>query len=96
MVFFVEHNRLSAQLKLINPHWIDEKVFQEARKIVIAVHQHITFNEFLPRVLGAKLMSQFGLTLSELYDDGVYDGTCSTVVFNEFATAAFRYSSRKF
>ena len=79
------------QLKLMNPFWDDEIVFQEARKIVIAVHQHITFNEFLPRVLGSKLITQFGLKLSELYDDNVYDGTCSTAVFNEFATAAFRF-----
>lgn len=34
-----EHNRLAETLKLINQHWRPEAVFQEARKIVGALHQ---------------------------------------------------------
>uniref|UniRef100_A0A3B5M3C4 Thyroid peroxidase n=1 Tax=Xiphophorus couchianus TaxID=32473 RepID=A0A3B5M3C4_9TELE len=34
-----EHNRLAETLKLINQHWSPEAVFQEARKIVGALHQ---------------------------------------------------------
>lgn len=47
-----EHNRLAKKLQGLNPGWDDEKIFQEARKIVIAEIQHITYNEWAPVVLG--------------------------------------------
>lgn len=47
-----EHNRLAGALMQINPHWSDERLFEEARRINIATYQHITFYEWLPHLLG--------------------------------------------
>lgn len=52
-----EHNRLAEELSEMNPHWDDETVFQEARRIVIAEMQHITYDHWLPALLGKQQSS---------------------------------------
>jgi len=90
-LFVREHNEIATELAKINPHWDTERIFQESRKIVGAEIQHITYNEFLPRVLGPGMMKQYDLELRPYgyYED--YNPQCSNVLFNEFATAAFRF-----
>ncbi|XP_012525162.1 peroxidase isoform X1 [Monomorium pharaonis] len=86
-----EHNRLAKALAIVNPHWDDEILFQEARRIVIAEIQHITYNEFLPILLGKNVMEKFGLLLEkEKYWDG-YDPNINPGVIDAFAAAAFRF-----
>lgn len=65
------HNLLAQGLSEINPHWDDETLFQEARRINIATIQHITFNEFLPILLGKEVMEKFGLVTNK---EGYWDG----------------------
>ncbi|KAF3422145.1 hypothetical protein E2986_01880 [Frieseomelitta varia] len=86
-----EHNRIAKTLIQINPHWDDETLYQEARRIVIAEIQHITYNEFLPILLGKDVMEKFGLLLEKNgYWDG-YDENVNPSVIDAFAAAAFRF-----
>ncbi|CAG0904174.1 unnamed protein product [Cyprideis torosa] len=95
-IFMREHNRLAESLRLLNGHfWNDEKIYQEARRILGAVIQHITYNEFLPLVLGLRYMLNVGLLplLNGYKND--YDPTINPQITNEFATAAFRFGHTK-
>lgn len=56
-----EHNRIADALYHINPHWDDETLYQEARHIVAAELQHVTYNEFLPLVLGHQTIKKYDL-----------------------------------
>ncbi len=79
-VWMREHNRVADKLSSQNPHWNDEKIFQESRKQVIGQMQAITYNEFLPQLLGKdKLGSYQG-----------YDKNLSPQINNSFSTAAYR------
>lgn len=51
-IWLREHNRIATELKQINPHWSGETIFQEARKIVGAEMQHITYKHWLGNILG--------------------------------------------
>lgn len=51
-VWMREHNRITDFLAKLNPHWDDERLFQESRRITIAEMQHVTYNEFVPLLLG--------------------------------------------
>ncbi|KAL0130187.1 hypothetical protein PUN28_002048 [Cardiocondyla obscurior] len=91
VVFLRLHNRISTELSALNSHWSDEKLFQETRRIVGAVVQHITYREFLPIVLGPQVMKIFDLeVLKKGYYEG-YDPTVNPTIVNSFSTAAYRF-----
>ncbi|XKL69519.1 hypothetical protein PGB90_007288 [Kerria lacca] len=90
-IFMREHNRLADNLRHLNPHWEDERIFQQARKILVGKYQHILYNEFLPRILGSNAMNLYGLNLEKpnQYFTG-YSDECNPSALTEFASAAFR------
>ncbi|KAF4518020.1 hypothetical protein B566_EDAN009253 [Ephemera danica] len=63
----------------------------ESRRIVAAQMQHVTFNEFLPIVLGRELSDKLELTpKTSGYYHG-YDSSINIQIANEFAASAFRF-----
>lgn len=83
-LFVREHNRLATELKRLNPRWNGEKLYQEARKIVGAMVQIITYRDYLPLVLGPAAMKKY-LPQYRSYNDSV-DPRIANVFTN-----AFRY-----
>ena len=80
-LFVREHNWWADQLADQHPSWNDEQLYQHARKLVGGTVQAITYNEFLPHLIGGA-----GPDLASLQ----YDATVDASISNEFATAAFR------
>jgi peroxidase len=80
-LFGREHNRLANQIAAANPELTDEEVYQQTRAVIVAEMQSITYNEYLPALLGEDALSQY---------QG-YDSTVDPTIANEFSTAAFRF-----
>ncbi|CAG0914740.1 unnamed protein product, partial [Notodromas monacha] len=85
------HNWLADHLYRINPHWGDERLFQEARRIIAAFQQHITYNEYLPNLLNQYEMDTWDLWVSPLYTKWGWDPTWDPQISVYFSSAAFRY-----
>ncbi|XP_050520444.1 peroxidase-like [Daktulosphaira vitifoliae] len=90
-IFAREHNRIADELCVINPHWDDERLYQETRKIIGAMVQHITYNEFLPKLLGKYTMKKFGLELVPQGFSNSYDPDIDITIPAVFGSAAFRF-----
>lgn len=80
-LFVREHNRLCDDIIQANPTLMgnDEVIYQKARSIVIGIMQNITFDEFLPALIGSQVATYQG------YDKFVNPG-----IKAEFSTAIYR------
>ena len=79
-LFVREHNRLVDELAAKHPDYTDEELYQSAKAIVEAQMQVITYNEFLPLLVGKHAFDEYA----------GYDPTIDPQITSEFATAAFR------
>lgn len=80
VLFVREHNRIADEIAAENSGLTDEEIYQQARLRVIGEIQAITFNEFLPALLGSAAPRGYSG-----YRPNVNPG-----IANEFSTAAFR------
>ncbi|MGB5348034.1 MAG: peroxidase family protein [Polyangiales bacterium] len=80
-LFLREHNRLAAEIAANDPALTGEEIYQEARRIVGALMQAITYNEFLPALLGPNALSPYT----------GYRWSTSPAITNEFSTAIYRF-----
>lgn len=80
-LFVREHNRWADRLKALNPQLSDEQLYVRARSMVIAELQAITYNEWLPAILGPNAIAPYR----------GYNARVNPQLSNEFSTAAFRF-----
>lgn len=80
-VFVREHNRIATQQQSAHPEWTDEQLYQAARQVVIAELQSITYNEFLPALMGGNGIRGYG----------GYRADVNPGIANEFSTGAYRF-----
>ena len=78
-VWVNEHNHWAERFAAEQPGATDEEIFQQARAVVESLIQKITYEEFLPVLLGDALPEYAGYT-------GV-----DTQITTEFSTAAYRF-----
>ncbi|MBW2381308.1 MAG: peroxidase, partial [Deltaproteobacteria bacterium] len=80
-LFMREHNRLAAEIAANDPALTGEEIYQEARRIVGALVQVITYNEFLPALLGPNALTTYW----------GYKWIANPTIANEFSTAIYRF-----
>lgn len=80
ILFIREHNRLVTEFEEAHPDWDGDTLYEEARRVVEAEIQAITYNEFLPKLLGEGALADY---------DG-YKVDVNPEIANVFSTAAYR------
>ena len=65
--------------------------FQEARRICIAVYQHVIYSEYIPTVIGRKMAAAYGLLPSRGQYFNGYTKSLDPRLTNEFVVGAFRF-----
>ncbi|MEZ5892357.1 MAG: peroxidase family protein [Parvularculaceae bacterium] len=78
-LFVREHNRWADYIRRTRPWFSDEDIYQSARRMVIAEIQIITYEEFLPALIGPRALPRY-----RGYKPG--DAT----IITEFSGAAYR------
>ncbi len=80
-VLHLEHNRLADLIAANNPGMSDDDIFERARRILGAEIQAITYNEWLPALLGSNPLPAYT----------GYDPSVNSGIAQEFSALAFRF-----
>lgn len=81
-LFMREHNRIADEIQKNDPQLSDEMIYQLARKKVYAIIESITYNEFLPALLGEDNL---------LPEYSGYQDSVNPNIANEFSTCGYRF-----
>ncbi|KAK9695605.1 Ferric reductase like transmembrane component [Popillia japonica] len=81
ILWFRWHNYLAAQIRSEHRDWSSDKVFNEARKWVIATYQHIVVDEWIPTWLNQDSLPEYVK----------YDPSINPQIDQFFQAAAFRF-----
>ena len=81
LLFVREHNYQVDQLAKAHPTWSAEQLYQQAKAIVTAEMDNITYSEFLPHLLGKGMIAPYH----------GYNPNVNATISEEFAGAAFRF-----
>ena len=79
-LFSMEHNYWADRIGQVHTDWTDEEIFQAARSIVEYEIQKITYDDWLPHLIGNAMGDYQG-----------YDANADARISTEFSTAAFRF-----
>ena len=79
-LFVREHNTQAALLAKEHPTWTDQQLYNGARQIVIGEIQSITYNEWLPALMGNNALAPYT----------GYNANVNPSIVDEFSSAAFR------
>jgi peroxidase len=80
-LFVREHNYQVDQLKQQHPGWTGDQLYQQARAITTAEIANITYNEFLPHLLGKNALAAYK----------GYNPKVNPTITEEFEGAAYRF-----
>lgn len=89
-LFMRRHNQHAEALAKVNPQWSDEIVFWEARRLLTAEYNHITYGEYLQSLFSKELLSYFNL-LPLKHGFTKYEPETDHSSIHEWATAAGRF-----
>ncbi|XP_053383107.1 peroxidasin homolog pxn-1-like isoform X2 [Mercenaria mercenaria] len=81
-LFVLEHNRIAEELK--DYYDDDETVFQETRRLLIAIMQKIVYDEFLPAIFSKKGLQKYKLRSTVKYQ---YEPETNPSLINSFGIA---------
>ena len=80
-LFVREHNHQAERIRKKHPEFSDDEIYQRARKHIGAQMQVITYQEFLPLILGPNAIPPYS----------GYQPNIQTGIYNEFSTGAYRF-----
>jgi len=92
-VFHLLHNWAVTELEAQNPSWkgMTDMLFQEARMVVIASIQNISYGSYLTGLLGADYAAKHGLTPAGKVSSFDESKAMDPTIVNEFSSAALRF-----